>query len=54
MQINKEIEAKSSIAFPDKETNTMVLLNRETEGDHHFLVYDLLRSDYTRRVAKKS
>lgn len=51
-QINKEQEANSSICFPDKETNTMVLLNRETPGEHHFLVYDLLRNDYTRRVGK--
>ena len=54
VQIDKEIDIKSSIVFPDKETNTMVLLNKETPGDHHFLVYDLLRSDYTRKVGKKS
>jgi hypothetical protein len=32
----------------------MVLLNREIPGEHHFLVYDLLRNDYTRRVGKSN
>jgi len=31
--------ANNAICFPDKETNTMVLLNKEVEGQHHFLVY---------------
>lgn len=46
--------ANNTICFPDKETNTMILLNKETEGQHHFLVYDLLRGDYTRKHAKRN
>jgi hypothetical protein len=49
-QMGKEHEEGNLIQFPEKETNSMVVLNRSDKTDKHFLLYELLRNDYSRRV----
>jgi len=49
-QMGKEIELGNIIQFPEKETNSMVVLNKKDTSEKHFLIYELLRNDYTRRV----
>ena len=48
--MGKEQEEGNLVQFPEKETNSMVVLNKADPTEKHFLVYELLRNDYSRRV----
>lgn len=53
-QVAAELSRGNIIAFPEKETHMMVVLNREDLSNKFFQVYDVRKNGYVRRVNKKS
>jgi hypothetical protein len=52
--IDDEGRHGNAIAFPDDDTNTVVVLKREDPQEKYILIFDLKRNSYIRKIQKKS
>ena len=52
--INEELAFNNVIQFPqDTDITTAAVLNREDEEDKFYLIFDIRKNSYIRRIGKK-
>lgn len=52
--VEREIGLDNRVFFPSEDTRFAVVLNRQDRDEKHFMVYDVKRDNFIRRIAKKT
>lgn len=52
--VDQEISNGNSVFFPSDDTRFAIVLNRKNEDEKHFMVYDVKRDNFVRKVSKKT
>ena len=52
--VDQEISNGNTVFFPSDDTRFAVVLNRKNEDEKHFMVYDVKRDNFVRKVSKKT
>ena len=52
--VDQEVNNGNTVFFPSDDTRFAVVLNRKNEDEKHFMVYDVKRDNFVRKVSKKT
>ena len=52
--VDQQIELGNKVFFPSEDTRFAIVLNKQDPDEKHFMVYDVKRDNFVRRVSKKT
>lgn len=52
--VDQQIDLGNSVFFPSDDTRFAIVLNRQDKDEKHFMVYDVKRDNFVRKVQKKT
>ena len=52
--VEQQLELGNKVFFPSEDTRFAIVLNRQDSDEKHFMIYDVKRDNFVRRVSKKT